>query len=112
MKRVVLGWRWASPWPWPGVPLLESRTIRRSTPKPEAPSTVRQGTDADAFKENIITLNDGRTGVCLDVERVRHMERDQGQRPGLRLGEDEGMTVCEHCGEPMRGATACAYSRG
>jgi hypothetical protein len=31
------------------------------------------------------------------------MERDQGQWPGLRLGEDKGMTVCEHCGEPYEG---------
>jgi major membrane immunogen (membrane-anchored lipoprotein) len=65
MKKVMVGVALVATLALAGCSGSGKSDFSEETPAPEAPSAVQRGTDADSFKENIITLNDGRTVVCL-----------------------------------------------
>jgi hypothetical protein len=64
MKKVMVGAALVAALALAGCASQKS-DFSEETPVPEAPSTVRQNANDSAFRENIITLNDGRTLICV-----------------------------------------------
>jgi major membrane immunogen (membrane-anchored lipoprotein) len=65
MRKVMVGVALVATLALAGCASSGKSDFSEETPAPEVPSTVRQGTDDSAFRENVITLNDGRTVICL-----------------------------------------------